>query len=251
MLKNRLEQSLDEQVDSVWDDPYLRHVSSRNILEAEKSWKTANGFSESTEPYALEIGGAGGITKRLRPGWTVTDIRRSKGVDQVVDASNLPFAKETFDIIFAIDVIHHVSNLKELFAEVDRVLKPGGIFFIREPYWGPAAQLIWRFIHPEDFSLKRLFKVNLDSDPMIGNQALAYALLRKSSLLPSGLISENLSLHRVGEMTGAAFLLSGGATFRTKIPRGFILFLDRWELKHKMWLKIFGFSTGFYYRKDN
>jgi SAM-dependent methyltransferase len=246
MSRNRVKQTLDQQVESVWSDEYLRSVSSRILLTAENVWRDINKATDSIQPIALEIGGAGGITKRLRPNYVVTDIRKSLGVDDVVDATNLPYRGNSFDIVYAIDVIHHITNLNDLFLEVNRVLKPGGIFFMREPYWGPAAQLIWRFVHPEDFSVARLFKVDLSHDPMNGNQALAYALVKKTSILPPDLIPEGMQLHTVGELTGIAFLLSGGATFRTQISRRLLIKLEKWELRHPTWLKVFGFSTGIY-----
>jgi SAM-dependent methyltransferase len=248
MIKKRVKQTIDEQVENVFSDDYLKKVSIRTVTTAENVWRHCNP-NTFAEPQALEIGGAGGITKRLRPGWLISDVRQSIGVDLVVDAKQLPFAEGQFDLIYAIDVIHHIENLKDMFDEIHRVLKPGGIFFIREPYWGPFAQIVWRMFHPEDFSVNRLFKGNLDQDPMAGNQALAQALIKKKSRVPSNLFHEELMLHRIGEMTGLAFLLSGGATFRTKFPRNLLIKLDNWELNHRIWLKVFGFSTAFYFVK--
>lgn len=42
------------------------------------------------------------------------------------DMSILPFKNETFDIIFSHSVIHHCKELKALFQEFRRVLRPGG-----------------------------------------------------------------------------------------------------------------------------
>ena len=44
----------------------------------------------------------------------------------MADMSVLPFKNDTFDIIFSHSVIHHCKELKKLFAEFYRVLKPGG-----------------------------------------------------------------------------------------------------------------------------
>lgn len=250
MIRKRIQQTLDQQVESVWADEYLRNVSSRNLSLAEECWRKSNNLQGSEIPRGLEVGGAGGITKRLRPDYIVTDIRKSMGIDTVVDATQLPFEDDSFDLVYAVDVVHHVDNLSEMFSEIERVLRPGGIFFIREPYWGPVAQLIWRFVHPEDFSLKRLFKVDLKTDPMSGNQALAYALLKKTSFVPANLIPQQMEIRNLGQLTGVAFLLSGGATFQTKLPRKVLMRLENWELQHPFWLKIFGFSNGFYLYKS-
>jgi SAM-dependent methyltransferase len=250
VIRKRIEQTLDQQVESVWADEYLRSVSTRILNLAEQCWRDSNKTDHTERIKGLEIGGAGGITKLLRPEYVVTDIRKSLGVDTIVDATRLPFEDESFHVVYAVDVVHHIHNLSEMFSEIERVLRPGGIFFMREPYWGPVAQLIWRFVHPEDFSLKRLFNVDLKADPMSGNQALAYALLKKTSFVPANLIPKKMKLYSVGQLTGTAFLLSGGATFQTKVPRRMLMKLETWELKHPMWLKIFGFSTGLYMHKS-
>jgi ubiquinone/menaquinone biosynthesis C-methylase UbiE len=42
-------------------------------------------------------------------------------------AEALPFAGEGFDVIFSVDVVHHVTNLWAAFAEVARALRRGGL----------------------------------------------------------------------------------------------------------------------------
>jgi len=51
---------------------------------------------------------------------------------QQSDARYLPFASETMDIIFMLDVVEHLypAELKQAFTEVARVLKPGGKLII-------------------------------------------------------------------------------------------------------------------------
>ncbi len=42
------------------------------------------------------------------------------------DAENLPFAENTFDIVYSNGVLHHTPDTERAMAEVYRVLKPGG-----------------------------------------------------------------------------------------------------------------------------
>jgi len=51
----------------------------------------------------------------------------------VGSAECVPCKSGTFDIVIAMDLLHHVSDLEKTLAEVDRVLKPGGHFFVFEP----------------------------------------------------------------------------------------------------------------------
>lgn len=41
----------------------------------------------------------------------------------------LPFAAESFDVVYCCDVLEHVSDLRQVVAESARVLKPGGVYF--------------------------------------------------------------------------------------------------------------------------
>lgn len=46
------------------------------------------------------------------------------------NANNLPFANNTFDIIFSINTIYFWTNLEEVFSEIERVLKDNGKFIL-------------------------------------------------------------------------------------------------------------------------
>ncbi len=46
---------------------------------------------------------------------------------------NLPFGPDRFDVVIALDTLHHVPDLDRVLAEVHRVLKAGGHFFVFEP----------------------------------------------------------------------------------------------------------------------
>lgn len=56
---------------------------------------------------------------------------------------SLPFKNDTFDIILCRSVLHHVPYLiTEVIEEVDRVLKPRGMFFVDEPLDNKFWQII-------------------------------------------------------------------------------------------------------------
>jgi len=65
------------------------------------------------------------------------------------DATNLPLANDAFDSVFMLGGIHHVSGRAALFAEVARILKPGGAFYYREPVndflpWRAIRSVVYR-----------------------------------------------------------------------------------------------------------
>lgn len=64
----------------------------------------------------------------------VKNIPGRKNLNLVIgDARYLPFSESCFDAIFMLDVLEHIPNLKPVFSELYRVLKPGGIIIISVP----------------------------------------------------------------------------------------------------------------------
>jgi ubiquinone/menaquinone biosynthesis C-methylase UbiE len=52
----------------------------------------------------------------------------------VAEAERLPFADQSFDLVFGHAVLHHIPSLETAFAQFERVLRPGGtIVFMGEP----------------------------------------------------------------------------------------------------------------------
>ena len=54
------------------------------------------------------------------------------------DATLMPFADATFDIALVKEFAHHVDDKDRLFAEVNRVLRPGGLVVLIEPTHKPV-----------------------------------------------------------------------------------------------------------------
>ena len=73
--------------------------------------------------------------------------RRSHGAAHLSfvqgDATALPLATAAFDTVFMLGGIHHVRDRRALFAEIARILKPGGWFYFREPVSDFAP---WRWL---------------------------------------------------------------------------------------------------------
>ncbi len=63
---------------------------------------------------------------------------------RVADAEGLPFAENTFDIVYSWGVLHHTPNTSDAIGEVFRVLRPGGearIMIYARPSW--VAMMLW------------------------------------------------------------------------------------------------------------
>jgi len=83
--------------------------------------------------------GSTGIVTDLSAGMVSVASRNGLGLKlnisgAVADAENLPFASGSVDLVVGHAVLHHVPDLDALFAEVTRILRPGGRFvFCGEP----------------------------------------------------------------------------------------------------------------------
>ncbi len=76
------------------------------------------------------------------------------------DATALPLAGSSFDTVFMLGGIHHVNDRAALFAEIARILKPGGWFYFREPVsdfvlWRGLRAVIYRLSPTLDHKTER------------------------------------------------------------------------------------------------
>ena len=84
------------------------------------------------------------------------------------DAVMLPLADSSFDSVIMLGGIHHIIDRKALFGEVRRILKPGGVFYWREPLsdnfiWKGLRSLIYRLSPSLDFDTERPLEFSRDS----------------------------------------------------------------------------------------
>lgn len=61
----------------------------------------------------------------------------------VADAHRLPFADNSFDVVICSEVLEHIENYRGVLAEIDRVLKPAGVFAVSVPAFFPEW-VCWR-----------------------------------------------------------------------------------------------------------
>lgn len=50
------------------------------------------------------------------------------------ESGKMPFNDNSFDLITCYGVLHHIPNISFVMQEIQRVLKPGGYFLLREPF---------------------------------------------------------------------------------------------------------------------
>jgi SAM-dependent methyltransferase len=87
----------------------------------------------------LEVGCGRGELSHLVADWTGVDLSASAGRGMskpfiCASAERLPFANGSFDAVWSIDVLEHVSDLAATLEEMARVVIPGGVILLR-PAW--------------------------------------------------------------------------------------------------------------------
>ncbi|RYG38965.1 MAG: class I SAM-dependent methyltransferase [Burkholderiales bacterium] len=163
----------------------------RNIRQAEQAWqKKASLRSVYGGLYAalksripadgkiLEIGAGSGHSRDFFSGMDITrlDILPGPWVDMVADAHDIPVPDESFDAIVMLDVLHHLADLPKFFAEVCRILRPGGRCVMIDPGITPISGAFYRAFHeePVDMSVDPMTRQSYgpNKDPFDSNQAL-------------------------------------------------------------------------------
>lgn len=119
------------------EDTHWWYRERRNIL--------AKDVAGMTPGVALDIGAAGGgNTRVLRDlGWNAipleygapgAEVARERGLSVIrADASVLPIADASLELVVAYDILEHLPDDEGCVAEVARVLRPGGRFLVAVP----------------------------------------------------------------------------------------------------------------------
>lgn len=97
------------------------------------AFASAGALVTSLEPDESDLVGLGAL-RRLTTGLSVTPVK--------APGETIPLGDETFDLVYARQVLHHLRDLKKTIGECFRVLKKGGVFLAcREPVVDDAKQL--------------------------------------------------------------------------------------------------------------
>ncbi|MBD3884313.1 class I SAM-dependent methyltransferase [Phormidium tenue FACHB-886] len=108
----------------------LGNVEGKSLLDL------GCGAGENSVYFAMR--GAKCVAADYSPGMVEVALKlaRANGVEvegQVVNAMAIAFPDDTFDIVYASNLLHHIPNPKIAIQEAHRVLKPGGTLCFWDP----------------------------------------------------------------------------------------------------------------------
>ena len=96
--------------------------SSQKILDlgCAAGWNMSRFKQYGRSPFGIDV-----VPERVQLATHHGPVALASGLD-------LPFADETFDLIYIQHVLHHIGDVTQALAEVRRCLKPGGVLFLVE-----------------------------------------------------------------------------------------------------------------------
>ncbi|MFM8392713.1 MAG: class I SAM-dependent methyltransferase, partial [Acidobacteriota bacterium] len=166
----------------------------------------------------LEIGAGAGFLKELMPGLITSELFEVPGVDLVIDAQAMNLETATLDGIVMTDVFHHLPDSPRFFAEATRVIKPGGLIVMIEPWNTGWGRLIYQNLHHEPFQPEVMeWKFPPGGPLSTANGALPWIVMERdreefTQRFPS------LKIERITPLMPVSYLISGGVSMRSLVP---------------------------------
>lgn len=131
-------QSYDEKWSISFDERCIDYARDRFVAVAgDQGWpyESSLEIGAGTGFFTLNLKLAGvlenGTVTDISPGMVAAAKRNAENLGftvegQAADAEALPYDDDTFDLVIGHAVIHHIPDVEQAFAEMLRVLKPGG-----------------------------------------------------------------------------------------------------------------------------
>lgn len=131
------------ETDNVSDHPY-----SPSVIEILDKVAQAGGM-------ALDCGA--GSRNYTSEHLIQTEIKPYANVDLLAVNQSLPFIDNSFDAVFSLDVLEHVTDPFAGARELARVLRPGGLLFINLPFLQPEHGYPHHYFNATRMGLRQLF----------------------------------------------------------------------------------------------
>jgi SAM-dependent methyltransferase len=170
------------------------------------------------EGVALEIGSGAGFLREVLPEIVTSDVLPYAGIDQVVDARDMPFGDGKLRAVFMVNVLHHIPDCGAFFAQLVRCLKPGGRALLIDMHPGLICRFMMKFGIHEPYDPDTTEWAFDSSGPLTGaNTALAHMIFQRDKKLFAERFPE-LGIVRYQPHTPLRYWLSGGLKSWSLLP---------------------------------
>jgi len=196
--------------DIILSKPFLKKIYLFWYQEIIKTFKSTD--------KVLEIGSGGGFLKEVFPSVITSDIMPLPNCDMVVDATDIPYEKNSLDGIVMVNVFHHIPDSEKFLNEAQRVLKNGGKIVMVEPAYSGWSNWVYNNFHHEPFDPTMVNWKFESTGPMSSsNQALPYIVFdRDKELFNQKFL--NLEITSIKYHTPFSYLMSGGVSMKSLMP---------------------------------
>ena len=193
----------------------------------------------------LELGAGAGFFKQFTPNVVTSDIRKTRFVDQAISAYTIEQSPKTWDTIFAMDMLHHLTQPFRFFKSASKALKPGGKIVLAEPAATAWGTLFYTLFHQEPIHpslIKPPFEFSTDSEGGFANMGMGQALFhQRKSETQSKLAAIGLSIKQLKYRDVLTYPATGGLSQRQMLPSRLIqLLLEAEALLPQAILRLLG-----------
>ena len=200
-----------------------------DLLEASRSaWERSDGLRfiygelygdvqrNCLEGSVLEIGSGIAVSREFIKNVYTTDVTKTDYVDRAISAYAIePDAGGAWANIFAIDVLHHLTQPLRFFKSAAAVLKPGGRIILAEPAATLGGRIFYSLCHHEPIQpqlIVRPFEFDANGvDGEFANMGMGVGLFRDHrSIVAARLAELGLTVKSVRYRDFLAYPLTGG-----------------------------------------
>lgn len=189
------------------------------LLNNRFKWMQAHIDPANAEGVELGCGQGYGKDVLTAKSYLLTDFNDYDWLDvKMVDALDTPFDDESFDFVIASNMIHHVPYPPKFFAEVHRILRPGGKLLVQDVNASMLMRVMLHLMRIEGYS----YDVDVfdDAEPVNNKDDLWSG----NNVVPNLLFDDAAQFHarmpgfrilEQGFSETLVYLASGGVTSKT------------------------------------
>jgi SAM-dependent methyltransferase len=225
------------------DDP-SRYDIIRDIIQKKPGLKKfyqelykiyQEGLSRCSENGdVIELGSGAGFVKDIIPEIITSDVLPYENVDQVVDATDMPFNDNSLKAILMANVFHHIPDVSMFLSEACRCLKPCGRIIIIDQHNSWFSKIIFKYFHDEPFCPDATNWKFDSTGPLSGaNGSLAWIVFKRDYLIFRSKFP-NFKLVKYKPHSPLRYWLLGGLKKWSLLPAqlfGLATFIDNLLLK--------------------
>ena len=170
------------------------------------------------EGQIVELGSGAGFLSEHIAGLIASEIFFLNRMDVVLDGQQMPFANGSLKAIAMTNVLHHIPSSQHFFSEATRVIRPGGVISMIEPWVSTWSKLIYTRFHHEPFDPQSGAWEFPSNGPLSGaNGALPWIIFQRDrerfeSEFPAWRVEQ------IMPVMPFSYLLSGGVSMRPLMP---------------------------------